>query len=281
MSCRFWHIDAFSNQAYKGNPAFVALLDAPPADEAILSTVASEFGRPINAFVWADPVPGRPEAGGSEFVARFFTPSSLIPLSGHGALSAGHTLWEAGLFGADESVTLLTLAGRVKVSRDGGGFTMLMPAYTPEPAPDLAHVPAALGLPADSPVLRTIRSEGIEDYLVVLPTATMVAEFQPDQELIANNTSFGLILTAQSAHGEADFVSRFFAPNFGVLEDWVTGISHSSLFPFWAGRLGKVVLRGHQISRRDGYVGGRIVADGVLMSGDAVTLATGTFTTLF
>ena len=43
-----------------------------------------------------------------------------------------------------------------------------------------------------------------------------------------------------------DFVSRFFAPYYGVPEDPVTGSAHCALTPFWAKRLGKKTLKARQ-----------------------------------
>ena len=45
--------------------------------------------------------------------------------------------------------------------------------------------------------------------------------------------------TAQGDGKPYDFVSRFFAPHFGVPEDPVTGSAHCALVPFWAKRLNK------------------------------------------
>jgi predicted PhzF superfamily epimerase YddE/YHI9 len=50
----------------------------------------------------------------------------------------------------------------------------------------------------------------------------------------------GVICTAQG--DETDFVSRYFAPAFGVPEDPVTGSAHCILTPYWAGELGKKTL---------------------------------------
>ncbi|MGD8521853.1 MAG: PhzF family phenazine biosynthesis protein, partial [Desulfobacterales bacterium] len=38
---------------------------------------------------------------------------------------------------------------------------------------------------------------------------------------------------------EFDFVSRFFAPAFGINEDPVTGSAHCCLGPFWQKKLGQ------------------------------------------
>ncbi len=64
-----------------------------------------------------------------------------------------------------------------------------------------------------------------------------------------------------------DFVSRFFAPYFGVPEDPVTGSMHTALVPFWAKRLNKKNLKARQVSARGGDLictddGARVILQG-------------------
>ena len=84
-----------------------------------------------------------------------------------------------------------------------------------------------------------------------------------------------VILTARAASGDADFVSRFFAPAMGVDEDPVTGSAHCVLAPFWTRRLGRNALTGHQASRRGGVVRVRVAGDRVMLGGQAVTVLRG------
>ena len=67
----------------------------------------------------------------------------------------------------------------------------------------------------------------------------------------------GLIVTAPGE--KVDFVSRFFAPKLGVLEDPVTGSAHCTLTPYWTDRLSHKELVANQISPRGGYI--RCIAD--------------------
>jgi len=74
-----------------------------------------------------------------------------------------------------------------------------------------------------------------------------------------------------TAPGEqVDFVSRFFAPRVGVPEDPVTGSSHCTLIPYWAGRLGKNRLEARQISPRGGELSCALVGERVKIGGQAV-----------
>jgi predicted PhzF superfamily epimerase YddE/YHI9 len=71
---------------------------------------------------------------------------------------------------------------------------------------------------------------------------------------------------------EYDFISRFFAPAFGVNEDPVTGSAHCCLGPYWAKKLGKEELTAFQASARGGVVKVRVGEDRVYLGGQAVTV---------
>jgi predicted PhzF superfamily epimerase YddE/YHI9 len=74
-----------------------------------------------------------------------------------------------------------------------------------------------------------------------------------------------------TAKGDSsDFVSRFFAPDFGVPEDPVTGSAHCTLIPYWAEKLGKNDLFARQVSARGGELFCELRGDRVKMAGEAV-----------
>ena len=63
------------------------------------------------------------------------------------------------------------------------------------------------------------------------------------------------IATWVKDYGEdSDFVSRYFAPSYGIPEDPVTGSTHCSLAPYWGERLGKTSLHARQVSQRGGHL---------------------------
>ena len=77
---------------------------------------------------------------------------------------------------------------------------------------------------------------------------------------------------------DVDFVSRFFAPKFGIPEDPVTGSAHCTLAPYWSDRLGKDTLAARQVSRRGGDILCEVKGSRVLLSGSAVTIMVATIT---
>lgn len=89
------------------------------------------------------------------------------------------------------------------------------------------------------------------DLVLLVDTEEQVKNLKPNLELMKTIPDcFAVIVTAKG--NEADFVSRFFAPNAGIPEDPVTGSSHSTLIPFWSERLNKKTLVAQQLSKRGG-----------------------------
>jgi predicted PhzF superfamily epimerase YddE/YHI9 len=111
------------------------------------------------------------------------------------------------------------------------------------------------------------------DFLVEVGDEASVRTFEPDFTSLSALGGRGVILTAK---GQAtDFVSRFFAPCFGINEDPVTGSAHCCLGPYWAERLGRDELVGYQASSRGGTVRVRTRGDRVDLEGGAVTVLEG------
>jgi predicted PhzF superfamily epimerase YddE/YHI9 len=112
------------------------------------------------------------------------------------------------------------------------------------------------------------------DWLVELPDEPSVRAIRPDLPAL-KAAGAGLIVTAPAQTPGWDFVSRYFAPAFGIDEDPVTGAAHCTLIPYWARRLGRTDLIGYQASARGGVVRGRPQGDRVVLSGHAVTVLRG------
>jgi len=62
------------------------------------------------------------------------------------------------------------------------------------------------------------------------------------------------MIMINSKNPDYDFISRYFAPGVGVLEDPVTGTAHCYLAPYWGQKLTKKVMTGFQASDRSGSI---------------------------
>ncbi len=105
------------------------------------------------------------------------------------------------------------------------------------------------------------------NYLVVLKSWQEVQEANPDLARLKQLGNQGLIVTAPGE--DCDFVSRYFAPGFGIDEDPVTGSIHSVLVPYWAARLDKATLNARQLSARGGELRCELKGDRVEIAGRA------------
>lgn len=223
-----------------------------------MQALATEFNLPATAFVW--PVD-------REFGLRWFTAQSELALCGHGTLAAAHVLFELNREAA-EVVTFRTAAGSLDARQVGELIEMDFPAEVSQPAEPPAALVRALGL-APTRVERNRL-----DYLVELESARAVRELRPDMAALRKVDTRGVIVTARG-DGDADFVSRFFAPRFGLDEDQVTGSAHCCLGPYWQRKLGQSALEGRQLSPRGGLVHVEVRADRVHLGGRAVIIARG------
>lgn len=254
-----FHVDAFTNRTFAGNPAAVCLLDRPrPA--RWLQAVAAEMNLSETAFV-------QPTARG--FGLRWFTPVAEVDLCGHATLATAHVLWEEGLAPGDRELAFRTRSGVLRAVRRGPRIELDFPARPCKPCKPPAGLMAALGAKA----VAVARNQ--DDLLVELADERAVRALAPDLVRLARIPVRGIAVTARSPARGIDFVSRFFAPAVGVAEDPVTGSAHCALGPWWAERLDRTVLTGFQASARGGAVEVEMAGDRVLLRGAAVTVTRG------
>jgi predicted PhzF superfamily epimerase YddE/YHI9 len=255
MLLPFYQVDAFSAQALAGNPAAVCPLESWVSD-SLMQAIAGENNLAETAFF----VPN--ERG---FDLRWFTPTTEVDLCGHATLASAHVLFEH-LGYEQEMIRFFTRSGELQVQREGAFYRMDFPALPHQLIPAFPQLEAVIGQPVGSV------AEGM-DYLVELADEAAVQAFIPNMPAIAQLGRRGLIITAKG--NEADFVSRFFAPQVGVPEDPVTGSAHCMLTPFWAAKLGKTSFYARQLSPRGGELWTAFGGDRVELKGQAVTVIQG------
>jgi len=259
---RFFHVDAFTDTAFGGNPAAVCLLD-DPADPSWMRQVAAEVNLPMTAFV---------ERRADGYGVRWFTASAAeVALCGHATLASAHVLVEVGLARRDEAIGFDSASGPLEAGRDGDMITLNFPARPAVPEQALPGLLAALGVTRPAWTGRAP-----EDFLVVLDSEDQIVGLDPDLAALAAVKVRGTIVTAPASRSGADFVSRFFAPSIGVPEDPVTGSAHCTLAQYWGERLERPTLTGYQASARGGTVRVHWAGDRVTLAGQAVTVLSGT-----
>lgn len=250
MKIRQYQVDAFAKEVFEGNPAAVCPLDHWPEDR-LLQAIAEENNLAETAFFV-------PSAKG--FSLRWFTPVREVDLCGHATLASAHVLFE--ILGYDHpAITFETRSGDLTVERRGSLLVMDFPALRPRPcaAPD-ALIDALGQQPSE--VLAA------DDYIAVFDSEAVIRALSPDQTGLRALDLRGVAVTAPG--NQVDFVSRFFAPKYGIPEDPVTGSAHCELTPYWAAKLNRNRLQARQVSRRGGDVACELRGERVALAGSAV-----------
>jgi PhzF family phenazine biosynthesis protein len=261
MAIPYYHVDAFTDELFTGNPAGVCILSAFLADN-VMQRIAAENRHSETAFVV-------PRADG-DFDLRWFTPKVEDDLCGHATLASAyvlalrkHNVWPVRFHTRSG---LLTVA-QGAVAEDKDSFEMGFPAMPPQPCEPPVDLLPALGL--RGPGLRAVQVLKSRDYLVVVDQAEQVRALSPDFAALAKlDAGSGTIVTAPG-EGDVDYVCRMFLPSAGIDEDPATGSIHCILAPYWARRLGKNTFRAQQLSSRGGSVRCSIAGDRVKIVGQA------------
>jgi PhzF family phenazine biosynthesis protein len=257
MKLRLYHVDAFTDRLFSGNPAGVVVLKRP-LPPRLMQAVAAENNLSETAFV----VPGR-----NGYAIRWFTPETEVDLCGHATLASAHVLFNhlghpSGTisFGTRQSGVLLA-------AREGDRIVLDFPADRIRRAPLTPSLAGALGR-------RPLEAwRGRTDLLCLFRSQNDIEGLRPDMRALSGVRARGVIATAPGR--SADFVSRFFGPRVGVPEDPVTGSAHTTLAVFWARRLGKTVMEAAQLSKRGGRLRCALAGDRVRIAGRARTYLVG------
>jgi PhzF family phenazine biosynthesis protein len=259
MRIPVYHVDAFTDRLFGGNPAAVCPLQSWLPD-ATMQAIAAENNLSETAFFVGE---------GDDWALRWFTPKVEVDLCGHATLASAHVILQREP--SRVSVAFRTIkAGTLTVTRTGEKLAMDFPARPAKPVAAPHGLAAALGkAPTDVLAAR--------DYMAVYDNPADVAALAPDFAALGKLDLFAVIATAPGENG-ADFVSRFFAPAQGVPEDPATGSSHCTLAPYWGRRLGKTTLEALQISPRVGKLSCTLANERVVIAGQAVMYLEGTIT---
>jgi PhzF family phenazine biosynthesis protein len=255
-----FQVDAFSDRPFAGNPAGVVPLETWLPD-GMMQSIAAEMNLAETAFF-------APE--GDHYRIRWFTPTIEVDLCGHATLASGHVLFND-LGVATERIVFESKSGPLSVARAGARLELDFPKHVIKPMPEaLAKVAACFNV---KPV-ETHLSAGFGAYVALFEKQKDVETLIPDFGRL-NALDQSVIVTARGEEPGLDFVSRYFAPTWGIPEDPVTGGAHCTLVPFWAGILGKTTFHAHQVSKRHGELWLKLEGDRVKIAGHAVSVLKG------
>ncbi|MEO5717408.1 MAG: PhzF family phenazine biosynthesis protein [Chthoniobacterales bacterium] len=256
ISIPYFEIAAFAGETFAGNQAGVCVL-GEWLPERTLQAIAAQNNLSETAFA---------VQRGHRYDLRWFTPTLEAELCGHATLAMAHVLFHHLGIGGD-TVCFDTQAGSLSVTRESDRLVLDFPSQPPTPSHD-SHRDLINALGATPQFVFRDR-----DYLAVFGTAEEIEQLRPSIAAIAELNVGAVIVTAPGT--DYDFVSRYFAPGFGIPEDPVTGSIHCALIPYWSERLGKQQLHARQLSTRGGELFCEDRGDRVSIGGTAVTYLVG------
>jgi PhzF family phenazine biosynthesis protein len=236
MQCEYYHIDAFTEKQFKGNPAGVCILEKELPQDLMLK-IAQENGLAETAFVVKEY--GR-------YRIRWFTPDIEMDLCGHATLSSAYVI-KRFIEPSRQEVIFESRSGALTVTFENQLIKMDLPARMPVKTDLPEEIAGALSIqPAETYKAR--------DYVLLYGSEDDVKNIRIDRKLFdgINLDTGGVCITARGR--DYDFVSRFFTPQATILEDPVTGSAHCSLIPLWSKKLGKREMTAMQLSRRTGII---------------------------
>ncbi|MDO4552957.1 MAG: PhzF family phenazine biosynthesis protein [Bacillota bacterium] len=259
--------DAFTEEAFGGNPAGVVLLEpsSPFPPEETMRKIAAELRYSETAFVRpAAPCGGA--AGGetagasASFALRYFTPVAEVELCGHATIAAFCVLQDAGLALPGRSYSIATGAGTLGVEIDGGGRVMMECGNSEtlscsgdiDGAEALARLYGAMGRsgetganvnvprvfpPGGAPRLfPRIAAAGLPDIMLPVESREALNALAPDMAALARlSEEYGVTGVHAFALNDGEGPShitafcRNFAPLFGIPEEAATGTASGAL----------------------------------------------------
>jgi PhzF family phenazine biosynthesis protein len=258
MTHILFQVDAFTDEPFKGNPAAVCLLEDQVSDDW-MQELAAEMNLSETAFLL-------PETDRDGWSLRWFTPATEVDLCGHATLASAKVLFETRPELRRKPIIFWTRSGELRASWLGGVVELDFPVKPPEPLLIGKDIASLLGFQP----IEAVFSGNF--FLFEAADEDTIRFAQPDFVGLAASTMPEVIITAKNDNDEADFISRFFAPQLGIDEDPVTGSAHCLLTPYWAGKFGKNTLEAYQASARGGRLHVRLEGDRVRIGGEAVII---------
>jgi PhzF family phenazine biosynthesis protein len=256
MKLDIYQVDAFTDRLFGGNPAAVCPLEQWLSDD-LLQYIAVENNLSETVFFVKED---------DAYHIRWFTPASEVKLCGHATLASAYVLFNC-LDIKQNPIQFNSLSGPLYVTREeNGSLTMEFPRIDMEPCSS----PQALWESLGAHPVACLKSE---DIMAVFDDEKIVKDIQPDFRQMSTLPYRGVIVTAPGK--ECDFVSRFFAPRYGIDEDPVTGSAHCATAPYWAKKLERHTLTAIQRSKREGHILCHVTENRVHMTGQAKLFLSG------
>lgn len=284
-------VDAFTKEAFAGNPAAVCLLES---ENVVSDAERQKLGAEMNLSETSFVVPenGGDFVSGSKFGLRWFTPTSEVDLCGHATLASAAVLfYEMG--NQSDQLEFSSRSGPLYVTRSGKKISLNFPLNPPSPRgqEDLKRLlEICVG---DLEMIQEVQLSKNSKLLIRLKdhvTRETIEKLEPQigkmisTYNVGDIKGVGVTVRGSQANGCVDkegnvydFISRYFAPWLGIPEDPVTGSWHTVASAYWSKELDKSELYARQCSKRGGELWIKLDGQRVILSGEAVVNLRGRF----
>ncbi|MBN2743887.1 PhzF family phenazine biosynthesis protein [Breznakibacter xylanolyticus] len=262
MTKKLFQVDAFTSEAFKGNPAGVLLSDTH-LDESFMQQMAAEMNLSETAFV---------TPGDDCFNIRFFTPYAEIMLCGHATLAAAAVLYDQRMVAEGDPIFFKSSHHHLYVMGDRHHLKMDFPILGVSSVPVTEDFTDTTGLMPDA----LYRSEH-GWYLAWMKGVEDVHRAHPRIQHMRHSEYGHLIVASRPQQREGyDCFVRVFVPALGIDEDPVTGSAQCVIAPVMKERHGLDYYTVLQDSSRSGTMSVRCVNDErIEIEGSAVIIFEG------
>ncbi len=269
---KIFQVDAFTSEAFKGNPAAVCILENDISDE-LMKNIAQEMNLSETAFV--KPLKNSNIGKGNLFSLRWFTPEVEVDLCGHATIATSKVLFDE--FNIKEQyIKYETKSGLLTSKKKDEKISLDFPIDKALDFNLTQDILDAMGIRSYS---KAIIGEKTRKLVIEVKDKENIINLKPNFEILKSlkfkSDVKGIGVTCRG-NEKYDFISRYFNPWAGINEDPVTGSVHTLLANYWSNKLNKMDMNAYQASNRSGEISLKLLEnDRVRLSGEAVIVLRG------
>jgi trans-2,3-dihydro-3-hydroxyanthranilate isomerase len=228
-------VDAFTKKAFAGNPAGV-VLDANGLTDTQMQLIAREMNLSETAFILPATIPD------ANLQIRWFTNMNEVNLCGHATIASFHALAEEGMEGmrtnGQHYFRLQTKSGILAVRVEKNFYGTAVEFELPTPQFKIKKKIGSAFLNAIGLSAKDLRKDlpVVSDSYVYLPVRNLAIitkltpEYQKLRHELGKLKMQGVcVFSLETREKNSAVHSRFFAPNYGIDEDPVTGSANGPL----------------------------------------------------
>ena len=243
MTTSFWIVDTFNKKAFYGYPSAVFFVDNFDNEE-LMQLTSMEINTPESIFV--------KELPHGDFEVMCFGPNSKGMNFGSGLFAVAEVVRNK----SEKKLKPFNMicSDRIfPVSIDDDGEIKIRFSSTEL---NKVTMPSSLHNAIGGALIVSI-AECNEDLIVEIRSPKKMFNLIPSMDILKTIDYKTFILTADTHYEtdlDYDFCARVFAPNLGIFNEIMSPIAHAKLASYWAARIGKNELIGHQESDfKNGY----------------------------